>query len=185
MSISRFLKRVLTPALILITLCCLLTACGFQLRSKNELPASLHQLVLIPLKPYSKFTTLLKEMINSMGIKLLPEKSKQARFALVITKDDFTHSRAQSVNANLPTSASYSQTAEVEIKDLKTGAILTSNTFSKSESQSLNTNQLYTPGTNRVAVSSLNEQIVAQIFYWLSSHNIKKILDHAANNKRA
>ncbi len=160
--------------------CALLTGCGFKMRSYHAFPNALRNIYFSPKKPYSPLTVKLKALLLAMRV-TLKDKPVNAPFSIIITRDNFSASRSDIINAHLPSSISYTQTAGISIKNNALKKIIASKFFASSESVTLNANQLYMPSTDYEIKNTLNQEIVTQVYYWLTTTNIKMLLHHATN----
>lgn len=172
--------RKYTYPLVLILCSFLMAGCGFQPRSGKRLPNSLRQVYYAPENPDSITSVQLKAMLAAMNVHFV-KSPKLAKYTLHISNNRFSSSRAEITNANLPSSISYDLTAAVSIENNKTKHVLVSNFFVANQSITLNANQIYMPNTNYAIKQTLSNEIQAQIYYWLTTTNIKKILDYASN----
>lgn len=154
-------------------ICLLMTGCAFHARSKSMMATELYQVYFVPEKPYSELSTQLKNLFNSLGIKLVKNKS-QAPFSIVVSNDLFSYSRPDIVDASLPTTLNFSQTAFVEIHNNQSHKIVASREFNTDESLTLNANQIYTSDANSLIREKLNRRILSLIYYWLISSQTKE-----------
>lgn len=167
-------------SLIITLISTMLTGCGFAPRSQASFPASLHTLYFSPEKPYSPLTAQLKLLLRSMRVKIV-EKTSEAPYSLLVSHDQFSYGRAEVVNANLPTTMNFVQTATISIQDNRTRHMVATNDFNTQQSLTLNANQIYTTNANDYMKQTLNREMTSLIYYWLTSKNIKNALDHATH----
>ena len=166
-------------ALLLIMGFCFLSAgCAFQLRSKSMISSELYQLYFLPEKPYSELSTQLNTLFRSLGI-VLVKKESQAHFSLIITNDLFSYSRPDVIDASLPATLNFLQSAHVEIRDIRTHKMVAAQEFTVNHSLTLNANQIYTADANDLIREKLNREIVSLIYYWLISSQTKDSIHHA------
>lgn len=166
-------------ALLLIIGFCLLSAgCAFQLRSKAMISSELYQLHFSPERPYSELSTQLNTLFRSLGI-VLVKKESQAHYSLVITNDLFSYSRPDVVDASLPATLNFLQTAHISIQDTRTHKTVASQEFTVNHTLTLNANQIYTADANDLIREKLNREIVSLIYYWLISSQTKESIHHA------
>lgn len=171
-------------ALLMIGLCFLSAGCTFQLRSKAMISSKLYQLYFLPEKPYSELSTQLNTLFRSLGIVLVKKKS-QAHFVLVITNDLFSYSRPDVVDASLPATLNFLQTAHVEIRDTHTNKMVAAQEFTVNHILTLNANQIYTSDANDLIREKLNREIVSLVYYWLISSQTKDSIHHAIISETA
>lgn len=166
-------------AIIIVILFCILSAgCGFKPRSKSDFPAQLNTIYFSGEKPYSILSEQLHNLFQSVGVRLVKTKTN-AHFSIFLSHDNFVYSRPDIVNTTLPTNLNFMQSATVTIFDNRNNSILSTKSFSTSQSLTLNTNQIYTNNANNLIQHELNRQIVSMIYYWLISKNTKDVLSHA------
>lgn len=170
------MKRV--TILFLILFCVLSASCAFHLRSKSMISSELYQFYFSPEKPYSELTTQLKSLFRSLSLMIVKNKS-QARFSLIVSNDLFSYSRPAVVDASLPTTLNFAQTAHIEIQDNHMHQSVASQEFSVTQSLTLNANQIYTADANNLIRQELNRQIVLLVYYWLMSSQTKDAI-HAS-----
>lgn len=164
--------------------CIIMTGCGFHLRSGKALPHSLRHIYYAADNPYAPTSVQLTQVLTGMNVHFSKKKS-QVKYTLSVTNDHFITARAQNLNANLPSSVTYSQGVTIGIINNQTQRIIASKQFSASESQTLNANQIYAPHTNDTVRQSLSQQIETRIYYWLTSTTLKDTLKHADQLKSA
>lgn len=146
--------------------------------------SKLYQLYFSPQKPYSELSTQLNMLFRSLGI-VLVKKPSQAHFSLVITNDLFSYGRPDVVDASLPTTLNFLQTAHVSIQDTHTHKIIAAQEFTVNQSLTLNANQIYTSDANDLIRKQLSREIVSLIYYWLISSQTKDSIHHATITKTA
>lgn len=173
------MKRLRFICLIIVYFC--LSGCGFTMRNNKPFPRVLHSVYIASEKPNSLLTTKLKALLTSHQTSL-QNGAHDAPISLVITNDVFNSSRAAVLNANLPSTISYHQTATITIKNNKTNSPIAARSFSSSQALLLNANQINMPTNEYEIKNTLNQDIVTQIYYWLISTNLKNILQHANHN---
>jgi hypothetical protein len=149
------------------------------------LPAQLHTLYYQPDNPYDPVASELKDVLNSLNIKLTTSAA-QAPFTLVVSKSKSTHSKANLNNISQATSITYSQYVTVSLINNKTHKKVVSSSFSASMSQYLNQNQIMTANTSSLATQSLPHDLVTHIFVWLTTNNVRDALNgkHPAINDK-
>jgi outer membrane lipopolysaccharide assembly protein LptE/RlpB len=160
---------------VLLSLALLLSACGFHLRNASELPPQLHTIYYQPENPYDPVASELKDVLNSLNIKLVSSPS-QALYTLSISKSRSTHSKANLNNISQATSITYSQYVTVSLTNNKTHKKVVSSNFAASMSQYLNQNQIMTANTSSLATQSLPHDLVTHIFIWLTTNNVRDAL---------
>lgn len=180
LAIHKQISRIFTTRMLTILFFCLsIGGCGFTMRSSQALPPSLHTVYVSAEKPYSPLTVKLKSLLTAAHVDL-KKTPDYARFSLVITEDRFSSTRAAVVNANLPSTIDYKQTATISIKNNSSHQVIATRSFAATESLKLNANQIYMPTNDDELKNTLNQEIVTQIYYWLTSTDTKNLLNHAA-----
>jgi hypothetical protein len=160
--------------------CLCMTGCAFHARSKSMIASELYQVYFEPERPYSELSIQIKSFFDSLGIKLVKNKS-QAPFSIIVSNDLFSYSRPDIVDASLPTTLNFSQTAFIEILNNHSHKVVASREFNADQSLTLNANQIYTADSNSLIRQQLNRQIVSLIYYWLISSQTKESI-HDANH---
>lgn len=160
-----------------------LSGCYFHPRSPTEFPVALKTMYFSPEKKYSTLSIQLRALFHSMNADLVAS-TNEAPFTVKISNDVFSYIRATVVDATLPSTMTYTQTATVSVIDNKTNKPLTSQTFTTTQAITLNANQVYTAGANDLVRQQLNHELVSLIYYWLISTNTKNAINHA-NQPRA
>lgn len=168
--------------LVIASLSLLVSACGFKMRTNSNWPHALRRIYYVPENPYTSLAVRLKSLLKTMNVALV-SSPKQARYSLFITNDQFTSSHAEVVNANLPSTVTYTQTATITIENNHTKKTVVRQTFSATQSITLNANQIYVPNSSGMIRQSLNQDIQTHIYYWLTSKNIKSRLAYATQHK--
>lgn len=140
--------------------------------------SELYQLYFSTEKPYSELSTQLNTLFRSLGI-VLVKKPSQAHFSLVITNDLFSYSRPDVVDASLPATLNFLQTAHVSIQNTRTHKIVATQEFTVNQSLTLNANQIYTSDANDLIREQLSREIVSLVYYWLISSQTKDSIHHA------
>src|SRR3990167_2825886 len=175
------MKSVFT--LIILFIGFLLSSCSFHLRNAQSFSPELNNLYFNSDKPFNVVSTQLRSLLESNQLHLA-KKESDARFSLVISDDVFSYSRPDVVNASLPTTMNFIQTATATIEDNLTHKTIISQTFSTTQSLTLNANQIYTADSNDFMKRELTRNMVSLIYYWLISTNTKEAVHHAIRTKR-
>lgn len=156
----------------------LLSGCYFHPRSPKEFPPQLKTIHFAPTKQYSTLSIELRSLFHSMDVHLT-KHAKQAPYTISVTHDQFTYVRADVVDATLPSTMTFTQTATITIVDNQTKKTVLTNNFSTSQALTLNANQVYTAGSNDLVKQELNHELLSLIYYWFISTNTKTALQHA------
>lgn len=170
--------KLTAKVIVLLALCMALTACGFHFRNNKRLPTQFHTLYYTSKHPNSNVALSLQRLLESMDIHLVDSPSK-ARYSLSVDDDQLSTSSPALINSSLPTTITTALTVSLSIKNNRTHRVVTSNTFSASQDLLLSANQIYMPHTNNVLKQTLNQRIQINIFYWLTSKDMQKLLNHA------
>lgn len=160
----------------------LMTGCAFHFRSPKYFPSELKTLYFSPERPNSTLSQQLTALFRSMHAHLV-KSSSQARFSVVVTRDHFEYSRPDIVDATLPSTLNFIQSAKINIIDNQSKQVIATREFATSQSLTLTANQMYTAYANNLIEEELNRQIVLVVYYWLTSHNMKDALHHAVITK--
>lgn len=160
----------------------LLAGCAFHFRSPKYFPAELKTMCFSAERPNSILSQKLTLLFHSMHATLV-KSSKNARFSIVVARDHFEYSRPDIVDATLPSTLNFIQSAQINVVDNKNNQVIASRTFNTSQSLTLTANQMYTAYANNLIEEELDRQIVLVVYYWLTSKNMKDALHHASITK--
>lgn len=171
-------------AVFVMAFCLMCVSCGFQLRSATALPVELNHIYFSTDKPYSSLATQLKLLLQQPFNRLV-KKQSGARFSVVVSNDIYSYSRPDVVNASLPTTLNFLQTATISINDNITHKTIASQVFRTGQSLTLNANQIYTADNSDFIRQELVHTMVSLIYFWLISSNTQDALHHAITPKAA
>jgi len=163
-----------------ILFCLLSSGCGFKLRSHDSQKINLSKVYLSTERPYSPLTTGLCALLHAAGVQLVKHR-KQAKYALVITKDVFSASEPEIVNASLPSTIGFSKTATLVLKNNRNHTVIAKKTFEATRALTLNRNQIYTKNANPDIQKSLNDELILFINYWLVT-NTESLSKHTTGH---
>lgn len=168
MIISSHLKSAL---IVLLSLS--LSACGFHLRSADELPPQLHKLCLKTPNPYNGFTVKLRNLLRSLGLSVEPS-CKDSPYRLTVYSINLTRDNPNITDANQAVSFTYTLNVEFDLKNSKDQVILSKRVLTANRVVILNSQQIYT-SYNTGTIQNQLEQIVAnQVFEQLITLESKK-----------
>lgn len=159
-------------SIILLIVALLLGGCGFHMRSRQDLPATLQHLNLQAENPDEMVAVQLSALLASLPISL----TKHATYTLQLSKSQKSHSKANLSNTTQAANISYYQHIHVALINNKTGKTVIEKTFSASIQQVLNQNQVMTAGTSALATQDLPHTLVTDIFLWLSTNQVRDAL---------
>src|SRR3990167_647377 len=155
-------------ALTILLFCFVCSGCGFHMRSDSEFPDQLQTIYFSSTKPYGELSTQLNNLFHAMNIRVV-KKQSAARFSILVSKNKFIYSRPDIVDTTLPTSINFVSFASVTILDNQNKKAVISNSFTATQSLTLNVNQIYTTNSNTLIKQQLNRKIAYLIYYWLTS----------------
>lgn len=161
-----------------------LSGCGFHPRSAQNFPPELKILYFKPERAYSTLAIELNALLKSMNVTFVT-KPADADISLKITQDHFSFTQAEIVDATLPSTMTFTQTATLSIVNNKTQAVIATQSFSTTNSLTMNANQVYSAGANDLIRQELNHQLISLIYYWLISTNTQDKINHADQPKTA
>lgn len=169
--------------LLMLLLCTGISGCYFHPRSPADFPTQLKPLYFAPERDYSTLAIQLRALFNSMNAAQVKNASL-AVYTVKITHDYFSFSRADVVDATLPSTMLFTQTATVSVIDNHSNKVLAKQTFTTSNSVTLNANQVYTANSNDLIRQELNHNLISLIYYWLISTNTKNAIATNANHPK-
>lgn len=164
--------------------CIFLASCSFEPRSSKAMPDELSKIYFSPVKPDSVLTTQLNELFRSLHVRLVKQQSA-APFSVIISRDHFSYSRPDFVDATLPTVISFSQFATISIENNKNHKTVVKKEFITGLSVTLNANQIYTADANNLMRRQLCQQLITLIYYWFIASNTQAALYYANHPKTA
>ena len=169
-------------ALSIVLFCFICSGCGFHLRSESSIPSELKNIYFSSTRPYSTLSLQMYTLFRSMDMHLVKNQA-DARFSIFVTRDNFSYSRPDIVDTTLPTTISFLHSATITIKDNKFKDTVASQSFTATQTLTLNVNQIYTANSNDLIKQQLNRRISYLIYYWLISKNTKMALHDASHTK--
>ena len=167
---------------LLVVLCLVITGCYFHPRSPADFPPQLKTVYFAPERQFSTLAIQLRALLKSMNVTCVKNPA-DANYTLKITHDYFSYSRADVVDATLPSTMSFTQTANISVIDNRSTKVLAKQTFNTSNTVVLNANQVYTANSNDLIRQELNHNLISLIYYWLISTNTKNAIANANNAK--
>ncbi|MDP1574577.1 MAG: hypothetical protein Q8L78_06580 [Coxiellaceae bacterium] len=162
--------------------CLMIAGCYFHPRSPADFPTQLKTVYFAPEREFSTLAIQLRALLKSMDVRCVKNPS-DATYTLKITHDYFSYTRADVVDATLPSTMSFTQVATISVIDNRNTKVLVSQLFSSSNTVILNANQVYTASSNDLIRQELNHNLISLIYYWLISMNTKNAIAHANNAK--
>ena len=161
--------------IIIIALTLSLTACAFHPRNAEDIPLQLKTIYLNTDNPYSEFTTQLKNMLQSLDIKLAKSRFR-APYQIRIKHYKFTQSHPALTTTMLAVTFTYSLRLNLSIYNKAGKSIIGPLKLSTSRTVVQNASQVYTPGTATLAKQELRRDLISRIYYVLISEEVKKAL---------
>lgn len=156
----------------------LLSACGFHMRSRHELPAQLQTVYFHSDNPVAPAAIALKSMLTTIGIHLVNTPT-QARYGISLTRPITSNSSPSGSTDNSNAyNITYTQKITISIVNTKTQATIISKTLSASRSQLLNRSQVLTANTASTATQDLPNDLATSAYLWLTTDDVR----HAFNS---
>lgn len=157
-------------------LICLLTACGFQLRSAKQLPPELTYLNIKTSKPYGNFTNLLVKNFRGSGLRVSINQ-QSAAINLNILQTSLNQSTPTIGTSNQARVYGYTYIVNFNLTTAKNKILLATQTVSGSGNLILNSNQVL-GGNNQLNLlkQQLQQSVVNQIYNRLSSEDSHQAL---------
>ena len=149
-------------------MCLCLAACGFHFRTKSWLPSQLHTLHIVSFN--DQMGSSLRDTFSSMGVRL----SKNSPYSLQITDYHLSKSQATSVITGVPSTASYTLSVSIALQHQQ--QIITSTSFSSSQSITLNSTSLNAPPPSASLVTQFQNDIIEEIYLWLTTTQVKEAI---------
>jgi outer membrane lipopolysaccharide assembly protein LptE/RlpB len=176
----------------------LITGCGFKLRSGDNIPSPLHTLYFHTNNRYDELNVAVGEALQSLGIHLATQPS-QARYGLYISNKKTKQLPNSIIDASQQTQVSFTLHTTAVLSERKTSGCnnkkaldhncgykeLARQSFSTTGSMTVNANQGHTATLNSSIQSHMQQDIIADIYAWLSSKHIKAELNLTKSNTYA
>ena len=153
-------------SLLIVLFCLCLTACGFHFRSKAWLPAKIQTLNIQ--SENKQISDALKGAFSSMGIRI----TTHSPYTLLISNYTLSQSQATALIAGMPSTASYSLRLTASL--LFNHKEIASNSFSSSQSITLNSNALHVSKPTASLITQFYNDIIENLYLWLTTSNVKK-----------
>lgn len=155
---------------------CLLTSCGFELRSNIDLPPELKKIYVDSATPYGKFEKYLKNILSDSNIDIV-DSPDQSHYILRIDMHQVVENNA-AVSVNTVT-RSYTINYTVQYSLVHNGiTVLPNQTVSISQGYLSSSTQLSSASDNQLegTIESLQHLAADQIMSRLSSQDVRKLL---------
>ncbi len=168
------LKWLFIPTVI--TLCCLLSHCGFRLKHQNQLPPNLRCLYVSSNQPYDRFTTLLNQNLLQRKVKLT-KTAKEAPVILKIEHADLVYSLPDITTSDK--ARSYTLTYQVRFLLLKSdGApLLPTQSITVQKPLTLNPGQtLYSNNELALVKREMQKEAITLLLYRLEAQKVRDAL---------
>jgi len=154
--------------LILIVASFNLCACGFHFRNKSTLPADMNSINIT--SNNSSLRSALQDTFNSIQVK----SSMHSPYQLDISNYNLRQSNPSIVIQGAPVTVTYSLTVTAQLSQQH--KTLATKTFSSSQSIIQNINSLQVSRPKPSLILQFQNDIVEQIYLWLSSQSVKQQL---------
>lgn len=163
--------------IIISMICLILPACGFHLRTQNNLPIQLHTLYLQSARPYSLFMNNLRQTLHTLDVQTV-DSPNQAPITLRILNSTMTHTTPIIVSSNQARNYTYTLSTAYDLIDRQGKIILPAQSINISRDITLATNQTIDdiPEVDIVSREIENETI-HQIINRLRAREISDLID--------
>ena len=158
----------------LISFIFLLTGCGFHLRNATNMPPQLKTLYLNVDKPDTPFNQALRHLLLSLNVNLT-QKASEAPLQLKVTYD-FTHSTPEIVSSTQTVTYVYTLQVEASVLNSKGVIVVPVHVIVLSQTQAMNTTQIYTPNTASIVENELERDTINLLYFWLTNTATKTAL---------
>ncbi len=160
--------------LTLLVTCMALTGCGFHFRNKDTLPVGMNSIAIE--SPNSNFAAQLEDTFNSIHI----QPNHTSPYQLVVTHYQLDQSSPEIITADAPATVTYSLTVTVELH--LHHKMIASHNFSSSQVVIQNMNSLQARKAAPTLILQFHNDIIQQIYLWLSSNQIKQDVNQTHAN---
>jgi LPS-assembly lipoprotein len=162
----------------------ILTGCGFHLRDNVNFPKALQTLYISSITPYGRFEQYLKTILSNANI-TITDNVQQANFVLRIKQ----HKLTQIINSISVNSQTRSYELEYTVKyDLlyQGKEIIPENTTIQIQNYLSNSAQIgsNSDAQSRSAIENLHHAAAEAIINYLSSTQVKEIIEHTINETK-
>jgi len=168
-------KLTFLKCLLLLILSFCISACGFQLRSANNMPPELRVLYLDINNNYSPFNIKLENMLRSLNIKLTTTP-EEAPITLQIIQNQIHHNTPDISTGNSAITYTYTMTFTFTLLNKAGKALIRPQVLHTSERLLMNVNQIYSNSADTAIKQQLQREMLMKIYNILSSGEVKKLL---------
>lgn len=149
---------------------CLLSGCGFTLRSQQSFPQQLHTLYFQADKPYGQFEVALKKALKAANITLLDDVNK-APLTFHISEASFSHDSDTSSGPSTQARIYHlTMTTYFSIIDSHGNVLLAPQNVTSTRDLTLNSNEIFDTSTQvDVSKQNMRQELITKIFNILSS----------------
>jgi outer membrane lipopolysaccharide assembly protein LptE/RlpB len=163
-------------SILIICILCSLSACGFKLYSKEELPPQLHTLYLQSDNPYGQFETDLKHSFKTMGINFT-DLQTQAPITLKIINTNFSHDNLNTVSSSQATVYNFTYNVTFNLLNSQDKSIISPQTVKSSRTLTLNPNEVIDANPEVDTIKQeMHRELIFKILNRLSSKNTQRAL---------
>ena len=162
--------------LLIFALAVIVSACGFHLRGREPLPASLQTIYIQTNQPYSSFTRELHQTLNTIGV-TIAQDAKTAPIILQIVNDNLVQQMMSVGASGQTTTYVLTYTVSYQLLDRNGVTVLPTQTAIVHRDYSASTNQLLGDiNTQNTLVNDMQREVIYQILNRLRTDpRLKKI----------
>lgn len=178
------MKRLLA-IVALLSISLMLSACGFHLRSSQQLPPQMSSIYLKTKDPYSPFVIALKQTLTSGGVNLVANQM-QAPITLDLTNISFKYYSPTLGNSSLARTYNFYGSLTYRLTNNKNKVLLAPQTITSSRSLTLNANQLLDNNNqSKLLKQAMVQEMVNELFNRLSSQQTHLAVNPIKPNKQS
>lgn len=158
-----------------------LAACGFHLRSANELPPELRHLYLDTPNPNGPFSAQLAQLLKGMCAEILPN-AQSAPLTLHIEQAAFVANQPNVISSSVVTTYTYNYNVQFSIENKLGKTVVPTTGLSVAQSIYAAPNQMLTgTATSARVENSLRTQVLQLLVTQLTTTRIRTLLAHSAS----
>ncbi len=165
------MKKILSASLTIL-ICLNLTACGFHLRSAQDLPPQLHELCVVTPKPGSSFSHKLNRMLSSLDLKIV-DSCASAPYKLEIYDTSLTRDNPAITTADQALIFNYTFSANLDLSDKQARSMISRRSLVATRAVILNSQQIYTSYNTSAIQGQLEQIILSQLYDQLTLSETK------------
>lgn len=161
---------------VVISLCFLLSQCGFRLKHQNQLPRQLHTLHIASDQPYDTFVILLKQNFMQMRVRLT-ESHQLAPVTLKIAEARLTHSAPDITTSDKARTYDLTYRVVFNLEGPNGKIFLSGQQILVNKKLTLNPGQtLYSNNELNVVKREMQREAIILLLYRLETQQVREVL---------